>query len=209
MPFLCQAPSLTNPDSARIAAVMIKLLATALALGLLLAPPLRADALTDTPLKTLDGKETSLAPYKGKVMLVVNVASKCGNTPQYQALEALYEKDKDRGLVVLGFPCNQFMKQEPGSAAEIEKFCRETYGVTFPMFDKVEVNGPARHPIYRELAGPGSPFAGDIKWNFTKFLVGRDGKILARFEPTTTPDSPEVTKAVEAALTAKQGAATL
>lgn len=182
---------------------MTKLFFSVLALSLLIAPSLRADALTDTPLKTLNGEETSLAPYKGKVMLVVNVASKCGNTPQYKALESLYEREKGQGLVVLGFPCNQFKEQEPGSAAEIAKFCQETYGVTFPMFDKVEVNGPARHPIYQELAGPGSPFPGDLKWNFTKFLIGRDGKILARFEPKTTPDSPEVTKAVEAALAAK------
>ena len=171
---------------------------------LLAAGSVRAESpLYTTPVKTLDGADASLAPYKGSVMLVVNVASKCGNTPQYAALEADYEKYKDRGLVVLGFPCNQFKEQEPGTAAQIKEFCTETYHVAFPMFDKVDVNGPGRNPIYNDLAGPGSPFPGDIKWNFTKFLIGRDGKILARFEPKTKPDSPEVIAAIETALAAK------
>ncbi len=182
---------------------MTKTLSAITACCLLLTGAAFADVLTDLPLKTIDGQDTSLAPYKGKVMLIVNVASKCGNTPQYKALEALYEKDKEQGLVVLGFPCNQFKGQEPGSTAEIKKFCTETYGVTFPMFDKLEVNGPGRHPLYNELAGPASPFPGDIKWNFTKFLIGRDGKIVARFEPKTTPDSAEVAQAIATALAAK------
>lgn len=181
---------------------MKKLLTAVIALCAL-AGIARADSLTDIPLKSLDGQETTLAPYKGKVLLIVNVASKCGNTPQYKALEAAYEKHKADGLVVLGFPCNQFKNQEPGSAAEIAAFCSATYGVTFPLFEKLEVNGAGRHPLYARLAGEGSPFPGDLQWNFTKFLVGRDGKILARFEPKTQPDSPEVTKAIEAALAAK------
>ncbi|MGA9452078.1 MAG: glutathione peroxidase, partial [Verrucomicrobiia bacterium] len=137
-----------------------------------------AESIYDIPLKDIDGNSTSLKPYQGKVMLIVNVASKCGFTPQYTALEALYRKYKDQGLVVLGFPCNQFAHQESGTDAEIKQFCSSKYNVTFPMFDKIEVNGPNRHPLYAQLAGKESPFPGNIGWNFTKFLVGRDGKIL-------------------------------
>ena len=154
-------------------------------------------------IKDIDGKATSLGAYKDKVVLVVNVASKCGLTPQYKGLEAIYEKYKAKGFTVLGFPCNQFMGQEPGSNEQIKQFCSEKYNVTFPLFDKIEVNGPNRHPLYVALAGKDSPYPGDIKWNFGKFLIGRDGKILKRFEPRTTPDSPEVTAAIEAALAAK------
>ena len=136
-------------------------------------------------------------------MLVVNVASKCGFTPQYTALEALYQKYKDQGLVVLGFPCNQFGGQEPGTDAEIKQFCSSKYAVTFPMFDKIEVNGASRHSLYVMLAGRESPVAGDIGWNFTKFLIGRDGKILKRFESKVKPDSPEMIQAIEAALASK------
>lgn len=162
-----------------------------------------AESIYDIPLKDIDGKNTSLKPYKGKVLLVVNVASKCGYTPQYTGLEALYEKYKDQGLVVTGFPCNQFGSQEPGTDAEIKEFCASKYSVTFPMFDKLEVNGAYRHPLYKTLAGEGSPTAGDIKWNFTKFLVSRDGKIVKRFDSKVKPDSPEMTQAIEAALAAK------
>ena len=162
-----------------------------------------AESIYDLPLKDIDGKDTSLKPYQGKVMLIVNVASKCGFTPQYTTLEALHQKYKDRGLVVLGFPCNQFGGQEPGTDAEIKQFCSSKYNVTFPMFDKIEVNGANRHPLYVMLAGKESPFAGDIGWNFTKFLIGRDGKILNRFGSKVKPDSEEVTKAIEAALAAK------
>ena len=169
----------------------------------LLSANVHADGVYDAPVKDIDGKDASLSPYKGQVMLVVNVASKCGNTPQYAALESAFEKYKARGLVVLGFPCNQFMKQEPGTGAEIKEFCTSKYHVTFPMFEKIEVNGAGRAPLYDDLAGPASPFPGDIKWNFTKFLVGRDGKIVARFEPTTKPDAPEVTSAIEKALAAR------
>ena len=172
-------------------------------LVLLQAAAVRAGSVYDVPVKDIDGKATSLEAYKGKVMLVVNVASKCGNTPQYTPLEADYEKYKDQGFIVLGFPCNQFKSQEPGSNAEIKTFCTDTYHTTFPLFDKIEVNGADRNPLYDLLAGPASPYPGDIKWNFTKFLVGRDGKILARFEPKTKPDSPEVIQAIETALAAK------
>ena len=173
------------------------------ALLVLQAAAVRAGTIYDTPVKDIDGKETNLEAYKGKVMFIVNVASKCGTTPQYAPLEADYEKYKDQGFVALGFPCNQFKQQEPGSDAQIKQFCTDTYHTTFPLFDKIEVNGPDRNPLYNILAGPESPYAGDIKWNFTKFLVGRDGKILARFEPMTKPDSPEVVKAIESALAAK------
>ena len=161
---------------------------------------LTAGSLLDIPLKDIDGKETSLKAYQGKVLLIVNVASKCGLTPQYKALEAMHEKYKDKGFTVLGFPCNQFNGQEPGTNEEIKHFCSSKYAVTFPLFDKLEVNGAKRHPLYVALAGEGSPFPGDIKWNFGKFLIGRDGKILKRFEPRTAPDSPEVVKEIEAAL---------
>jgi len=162
-----------------------------------------ATSLQDIPLKDIDGKETSLKAYQGKVVLVVNVASKCGLTPQYKALEAIYEKYKDKGFVILAFPCNQFNGQEPGTNDQIKQFCADKYSVTFPLFDKIEVNGPNRHPLYVALAGPDSPFPGDIKWNFGKFLISRDGKIVKRFEPKTVPDSPEVVAAIETALAAK------
>jgi glutathione peroxidase len=162
-----------------------------------------ADSIYDIPLKDIDGKDTSLKPYAGKVILVVNVASKCGFTPQYAGLEALYKKYSDQGLVICGFPCNQFGHQEPGTEADIKQFCTSKYDVTFPMFSKLDVNGPDRHPLYVMLAGKDSPFPGDIKWNFNKFLLGKDGKIIARFDSKVKPDSDELTKAVEAALAAK------
>jgi len=164
-----------------------------------------ANPIHDVPLKDIDGKEASLKPYDGKVILIVNVASKCGNTPQYSALEALYKKYKDQGLVVVGFPCNQFGKQEPGTSEEIKQFCSAKYNVTFPLFEKIDVNGANRHPLYVLLAGETSPFPGDIKWNFAKFLVSRDGKIVGRFDPKLKPDAPEFVQAVEVALTAKAG----
>jgi len=162
-----------------------------------------ADSLYSIPLKDIDGNATNLAPQKGKVMLIVNVASHCGYTPQYKALEATYQKYKDQGLVILGFPCNQFGGQEPGTDADIKEFCTAKYDVTFPMFDKLEVNGDNRHPLYVMLAGTDSPFPGDIHWNFTKFLIGRDGKIINRFDSKVKPDSTEITTAIEAALAAK------
>jgi glutathione peroxidase len=175
--------------------------------ALVLMSTLAASAadLRDIPVKDIDGHETSLKAYEGKVLLVVNVASKCGFTPQYKGLQALYEKYKDQGLVVLGFPCNQFGHQEPGTDAQIKQFCSETYNVTFPMFDKIDVNGANRHPLYVALAGKDSPYPGNITWNFNKFLIGRDGKILKRFDSRITPQSPELTQAVEAALAEKSG----
>lgn len=148
----------------------------------------------------IDGHATTLAAYQGKVMLIVNVASKCGNTPQYAGLETIFQTYKDQGLVILGFPCNQFGGQEPGTNDEIKAFCSMNYGVTFPLFDKIEVNGPGRHPLYNFLAGETSPFSGDITWNFGKFLIGRDGTILQRFEPKTQPKSTEVVSAIQSAL---------
>lgn len=160
----------------------------------------RADSLYEIPLEDIDGQPTSLAEHKGKVLLIVNVASKCGYTGQYSGLESLYQKYKDKGFVVLGFPCNQFGDQEPGSEADIKEFCSLTYGVEFPMFEKVDVNGADRHPVYQILAGESSPYPGDIGWNFTKFLVGADGKILRRYESKVEPESPELVADLEAAL---------
>jgi glutathione peroxidase len=178
----------------------IALLASLIAMTTLATP---AASLYDIKLKDIDGKDTSLSAYKGKVVLIVNVASKCGYTKQYAGLEATYLKYKDQGLVVLGFPCNQFGGQEPGTNEEIKQFCSSKFNVTFPMFDKIEVNGANRHPLYVALAGKDSPFPGDIKWNFNKFLIGKNGKILERFDSKVTPESEELTKAVEAALAAK------
>ena len=178
----------------------LSLFAAVLALSLVAA---QADSLYDIPVKTIDGKDTTLAPYKGKVLLIVNVASHCGYTPQYKALEAHYQTNQDKGLVVLGFPCNQFLSQEPGTDAEIKQFCTSKYDVTFPMFDKLEVNGTGRHPLYVALAGTGSPFPGNIRWNFTKFLISRDGRIINRFDSKVKPDSAVVTTAIAAALAEK------
>jgi glutathione peroxidase len=170
---------------------------------LMTASAVHAGSIYDIAVKDIDGKDTSLSAYKGKVFLVVNVASKCGNTPQYASLETTYQKYKDKNFTILAFPCNQFGGQEPGTSEEIKEFCSSKYSVTFPMFEKIDVNGTKRHPLYTMLAGEGSPFPGDIKWNFGKFLVGKDGKILKRFEPKVQPDSPEVIAAIEAALAAQ------
>jgi glutathione peroxidase len=153
-------------------------------------------------IKTLQGKDTNLASYKGKALLLVNVASKCGLTPQYSALEALQKKYEPKGFTVIGFPCNQFGKQEPGSAQEIETFCSTTYGVTFPMMEKVEVNGPGRHEIYKTLTplADAKGHTGDIRWNFEKFVVSADGTKITRFDPEVTPDDPKVIAAIENAL---------
>jgi glutathione peroxidase len=180
----------------------ILLLLTALVL-LQIVSSQAADSLYDVPLKDIDGKATSLKLYAGKVLLIVNVASKCGYTPQYTGLEATYEKYKDKGFAVLGFPCNQFGGQEPGTDEEIKQFCTSKYQVTFPMFDKLDVNGPNRHALYVKLAGDSSPYPGKITWNFNKFLIGRDGKILKRFDSKIKPDSPELSQAIEAALAQK------
>ncbi|MSU51522.1 MAG: glutathione peroxidase [Opitutus sp.] len=163
----------------------------------------RAESIHDLAVKDIDGKVSTLAAYKGRVLLIVNVASECGYTPQYSALEEVFWKFRAKGLTVLGFPCNQFGGQEPGSNAEIKQFCSTTFKVTFPLFEKIEVNGAKRHPLYAALAGKGSPFPGNIKWNFNKFLVGRDGTIAGRFDSDVEPDSPEMIKAIETALAAK------
>ena len=161
-------------------------------------------ALRDIPVNTLTGQPSSLGELDGKTLLIVNVASKCGLTPQYTGLEQLQERFADRGFSVVGFPCNQFGGQEPGSAEEIAEFCSATYGVTFPMFEKIEVNGPDRHPIYTELtAVPDEKGeAGDIQWNFEKFLVGSDGAVIGRFRPMIAPDAAELVSAIEANLPA-------
>jgi glutathione peroxidase len=159
----------------------------------------------DIPVKTLAGQDSSLgAAAPGSALLIVNVASKCGLTPQYTALEQLHEQFAARGLAVVGFPCNQFGGQEPGSPEEIAEFCSATYGVTFPMFEKVEVNGAGRHPIYDVLTAvpDADGEAGDIMWNFEKFLVRPDGTVAARFRPRTVPDDPAVMAAIEASLPA-------
>ncbi len=162
--------------------------------------PLAADDLKEIPFNTIEGKPTSLAGYQGKVVLIVNTASKCGLTPQYEALEAIHDRYKDRGFTVLGFPCNDFANQEPGSPEEIAAFCKTKFDVSFPLMDKVHVKGPDQHPLYTALTGENGAFPGEVTWNFGKFLISKDGKPLARFEPKTTPDSPEVTAAIEKAL---------
>ncbi|MES2924558.1 MAG: glutathione peroxidase [Verrucomicrobiota bacterium] len=156
--------------------------------------------LTNISFKDASGKQTSLKDYQGKVVLLVNLASKCGLTPQYEGLEALYKKHKDEGFVVLGFPCNDFGNQEPGTIEEIQKFCKTEYDVTFPVMDKISVKGEKQHKLYEALTGKDGAFPGDVRWNFGKFLIGKDGKAIARFEPTTKPDSAELTGAVEKAI---------
>jgi glutathione peroxidase len=156
-------------------------------------------ALTDFTARTLDGGEKSLAEYKGQVVLVVNTASKCGFTPQYKGLQELHEAYADKGLAIVGFPCNQFGGQEPGGAEEIGAFCERNYGVTFQMMDKVDVNGSNAHPLYEWLKSEkGGLLGGKIKWNFTKFLVGKDGQVIERYAPTTKPE--KLTEDIEKAL---------
>ena len=159
-------------------------------------------SLYDVPLTTLSGEPASLADHRGKALLVVNVASKCGLTPQYAGLEALHERYADRGFSVLGFPSNQFMGQEPGTSEEIATFCSTTYGVTFPLFEKTDVNGPERHPLYAELTETpdADGQAGDVVWNFEKFLVSPEGEVVARFRPQVEPEDPTLVEAVEAQL---------
>ena len=153
----------------------------------------------DVPVNTLQGEPASLADYKGKTVLVVNVASKCGLTPQYEGLERLHEQFADKGFSVLGFPCNQFGAQEPGSPEEIATFCSTTYGVTFPMFEKIDVNGDNRHPLYDQLTQveDAEGKAGDITWNFEKFLIGPDGEVVARYRPLVDPEAPELVEQIQ------------
>ncbi len=161
-------------------------------------------SLYDIPLHTLTGADTTLADHKGKAILLVNVASRCGLTPQYEGLERLQKRYADRGFTVIGAPCNQFGAQEPGTADEIETFCSTTYGVTFPLLEKLDVNGPTRHPLYTELTqtADAEGEAGDIQWNFEKFVIGADGSVLGRFRPRTEPEAEELVAAIEAALPA-------
>jgi len=156
----------------------------------------------DQKINTLEGEPADLSQYEGKALLMVNVASKCGLTPQYEGLEQLHEKYGSRGFEVLGFPCNQFMGQEPGTAEEIREFCDTNYHVEFPLFEKIDVNGDQQHPIYAELeqTADADGEAGDVKWNFEKFLVSPQGKVVARFRPQVTPDDPALVEAIEAQL---------
>ena len=156
----------------------------------------------DQKINTLDGEPADLSQYKGKALLMVNVASKCGLTPQYEGLEKLHEEYGSRGFEVLGFPCNQFMGQEPGTAEEIRDFCETNYHVQFPLFEKIDVNGDQQHPIFAELeqTADADGEAGDVKWNFEKFLVAPGGEVVARFAPTVVPDDPAVIEAIEANL---------
>lgn len=151
-------------------------------------------------MKRLDGSEEPLERYKGEVVMLVNVASKCGLTPQYKGLQAIYEQYRDRGFTILGFPANDFMGQEPGTDEEIATFCDMNYGVTFPLFSKISVKGEAMHPLYAQLTTMPEPIGGDVMWNFQKYLLDREGKVAAKFGPPTTPEDPEVTSAVESLL---------
>mgnify|MGYP005845386097 FL=1 len=171
-----------------------------LSVFLILPFTMHAEELSKIHFETIDGKSTSLADYKGKVVLLVNTASECGLTPQYRGLQKLYEKHREDGLVILAFPCNDFGKQEPGSLEEIQQFCSANYQVEFPLMAKIHVKGENQHPLYKALTGPEGAFPGDVTWNFGKFLIGQDRKPIARFEPRQKPDDPAITKAVKKAL---------
>jgi glutathione peroxidase len=187
--------------------LMLSLLCSALAAQIVTAAPAPTVAdIQNIPLNDINDKPTSLKAYSGKVVLLVNVASFCGNTPQYKGLEAMFDKYKDKGFVIVGVPCNDFAGQEPGSAAEIVKFCTETYNVTFPLMAKIHVKGPEQHPLYaaltsKDAAIPGA--TGDIDWNFAKFVIGRDGKPIKRFKSSVKPDSADLVQTIETALAAK------
>jgi glutathione peroxidase len=163
------------------------------------APPGETFVL-DYRMNRIDGTPQDLADYRGQVLLLVNVASKCGLTPQYDALEALYDRYRERGFAVLGFPANDFAGQEPGSDAQIADFCRSTYGVRFPMFSKITVKGEGQHPLYRELTSLPAPIGGEVQWNFQKYLVNRRGEVVAKFDPRTKPDDPALVAKLEALL---------
>ncbi len=169
------------------------------------ADPPPESSIYEFTMRNIDGENVKLDAYKGKVILIVNVASKCGYTPQYEGLEALYQKHKDSGLVILGFPANNFLSQEPGTEAEIKEFCSTKYKVTFPMFAKISVKGEDQHPLYTYLTNKRSnpDFAGDISWNFNKFLIDRQGKVVARFGSKDTPEGEAITSAVTKYLAAK------
>lgn len=171
-------------------------------ISLLLVAIAAVPSIYDFTVRTIDGEEKSLADYKGKVLLIVNVASECGYTPQYADLEKLYQKYRDKGFVVLGFPSNDYGGQEPGSNADIKKFCTTRYGVSFDMFEKIPTRGEKKHPLYAYLTSHATP-SGEVSWNFEKFLISRDGKIVARFKSGVNPMSQEIIKAVEAELAKK------
>lgn len=167
--------------------------------------PVKEKSVFEFTMKNIDGQDVKLDAYKGKVVMIVNVASKCGYTPQYEGLQALYDKNKDKGFVILGFPANNFLSQEPGTDSEIKEFCSSKYKVTFPMFAKISVKGSDQHPMYNFLTNKATDpqFSGDISWNFNKFLIDRNGKIVARFGSDDTPESETVTAAVDKYLSAK------
>lgn len=175
----------------------MKFLASFFAANLAIAP---AAELNTIPFSTIDGKSQTLADYKGKVVLIVNTASKCGLTKQYEALEALFDKYQKQGLVILAFPCNDFGNQEPGTHEEIAEFCKVKFDVSFPLMEKIHVKGKDQHPLYSKLTGEGGIFPGNVKWNFGKFLINKKGEAIARFEPRQKPDSDEVITAIEKAL---------
>jgi glutathione peroxidase len=185
-----------------LAAVPMFALAATLALGAESAKDAKPTGPLQFKVKDIDGKDVDLGQYKGKVVMIVNVASKCGNTPQYEQLEALNKKYAEKGLVILGFPANEFGKQEPGTNAQIKEFCTSTYQVDFPMFSKIVVKGPGQAELYKFLTSKETDpqHAGPITWNFEKFLVGRDGQVVDRFTPKTKPDAPQVIKAIETEL---------
>jgi glutathione peroxidase len=173
-----------------------RLLAT-LALAAGLAGAAGGTSVLDLTMKRLDGSEQNLADYKGQVVLIVNTASKCGLTPQYDGLEKLYDTYKDRGFTVLGFPANDFMGQEPGTDAQIGEFCRATYGIRFPMFSKITVKGDEMHPLYKQLTSQPAPIGGPIQWNFQKYLLDRSGTVVAKFDPKTKPEDPSLVGKIE------------
>ena len=173
------------------------LMAMLIAVVAMAGPAFGGAQVLDHKMKDIDGKEVDLAKYKGNVVMIVNVASKCGLTPQYSQLVDIHKKYKDQGFEILGFPANNFMKQEPGTNEEIKTFCATNFGVDFSMFSKISVKGDDMAPLYTELTTENGDFSGDIKWNFTKFLIGRDGSVKARFEPQTVPDAVEVLSAIE------------
>ncbi len=163
----------------------------------------KMNTIQNIPLHDINGQPTSLKAYAGEVVLLVNIASKCGFTRQYSGLEALYKKYKDKGLVIIGVPSNDFGGQEPGSAEEIKAFCTSKFDVTFPLMAKIHVKGPEKHPLYVALTGPDAAFPGEVKWNFQKFVINRNGKVVARFPSQTTPESPKLVQAIESALAGK------
>jgi glutathione peroxidase len=193
-------------DTVRPLAILPGMKSSTIVASLLFAATILAKTMApvqEIPLKDIEGKPTTLGAFAGKTILLVNVASKCGYTPQYEALEAVHQKYKDRGFTVVGVPCNDFGAQEPGSNKDIKEFCSSKYNVTFPLMDKIHVKGAEQHPLYAYLTGKEAAYPGDIKWNFGKFLIGPDGKVLKRWDSAVKPDSKEVTDAIEASLAKK------